>query len=152
MASESLEELNEGMVSDYLNKANKFLQVGMKNIKLLMKMVGTKFIVSRPKDNSKWKNVFGGSYSSDSTLENDYDQFNTTLLVNLNDMRDVWSRNRDIIETYSDNGDLEVGDELQYTRSGITYRFKIIQKQAYSDASVGLFVYMLSSIIETKEI
>lgn len=152
MASESLEELNEGMVSDYLNKANKFLQVGMKNVKLLMKMVGTKFIVSRPKDNSKWKNVFGGSYSSDSTLENDYDQFNTTLLVNLNDMRDVWSRNRDIIETYSDNGDLEVGDELQYTRSGITYRFKIIQKQAYSDASVGLFVYMLSSIIETKEI
>lgn len=152
MASESLEELNEGMVSDYLNKANKFLQIGMKNIKLLMKMVGTKFIVSHPKDNSKWKNVFGGSYSSDSTLENDYDQFNTTLLVNLNDMRDVWSRNRDIIETYSDNGDLEVGDELQYTRSGITYRFKIIQKQAYSDASVGLFVYMLSSIIETKEI
>lgn len=152
MASESLEELNEGMVSDYLNKANKFLQVGMKNVKLLMKMVGTKFIVSRPKDNSKWKNVFGGSYSSDSTLENDYDQFNTTLLVNLNDMRDVWSRNRDIIETYSDNGDLEVGDELQYTRTGITYRFKIIQKQAYSDASVGLFVYMLSSIIETKEI
>lgn len=152
MANGSLEELNEGMVSDYLNKANKFLQVGMKNVKILMKMVGTRFIVSRPKDNSKWKNVFGGSYSSDSTLENDYDQFNTTLLVNLNDMRDVWSRNRDIIETYSDNGDLEVGDELQYTRSGITYRFKIIQKQAYSDSAVGLFIYMLSSIIETKEI
>ena len=152
MANESLEELNEGMVSDYLNKANKFLQVGMKNVKILMKMVGTKFIVSRPKDNSKWKNVFGGSYSSDSTLENDYDQFNTTLIISLNDMRDVWSRNRDIIETYSDNGDLEVGDELQYARSGITYRFKIIQKQAYSESSVGLFIYMLSSIIETKEI
>lgn len=152
MANGSLEELNEGMVSDYLNKANKFLQVGMKNVKILMKMLGTRFIVSRPKDNSKWKNVFGGSYSSDSTLENDYDQFNTTLLINLNDMRDVWSRNRDIIETYSDNGDLEVGDELQYTRSGITYRFKIIQKQAYSDSATGLFIYMLSSIIETKEI
>lgn len=151
MAANSLEELNEGMVSDYLNRANKFLQVGMKNVKLLMKMMGTKFIVSRPKDNSKWKNVFGGSYSSDATLENDYDQFYTTLLVNLNDMKDVWSRNRDVIETYSDNGDLEVGDELQYTRSGITYRFKIIQKQAYSEASVGLFIYMLSSIIETKE-
>ena len=146
------EELNEGMVSDYINRSNKFLQVGMKNIKVLMKMMGTKFIVSRPKDNSKWKNVFGGSYSSDSTLENDYDQFTTTLIINMNDMRDVWSRNRDIIETYSDNGDLEVGDELQYTRSGITYRFKVIQKQAYSDASVGLFTYFLSSIIETKEV
>lgn len=147
-----LEELNEGMVSDYINRANKFLQVGMKNIRVLMKMMGTKFIVSRPKDNSKWKNVFGGSYSSDSTLENDYDQFNTTLIVNLNDMRDVWSRNRDIIETYSDDGSLEVGDELQYTRSGLTYRFKLIQKQAYSDSSVGIFVYYLSSIIETKEV
>lgn len=146
------EELNEGMVSDYLNKSNKFLQIGMKNVKLLMKMMGTSFIVSRPKDNSKWKNVFGGSYSSDTTLENDYDQFTTKLVVNLNDMKDVWSRNRDIIETYSDNGDLEVGDELEYTRSGITFRFKIIQKHAYSEASTGLFVYMLSSIIETKEI
>lgn len=146
------EELNEGMVSDYLNRSNKFLQVGMKNIKVLMKMVGTKFIVSRPKDNSKWKNVFGGSYSSDSTLENDYDQFTTTLIINMNDMRDVWSRNRDIIETYSDNGELEVGDELQYTRNGITYRFKIIQKQAYSDSAIGLFTYFLSSIIETKEV
>ena len=145
------EELNEGMVSDYLNKSNKFLEIGMKNIKLLIKMIGTSFIVSRPKDNSKWKNVFGGSYSSDSTLENDYDQFHTRLVINLNDMKDVWSRNRDIVETYSDNGDLEVGDELEYTRSGITYRFKIIQKQAYSEATVGLFVYMLSSIIETKE-
>lgn len=146
------EELNEGMVSDYLNKSNKFLQIGMKNVKLLMKMMGTSFIVSRPKDNSKWKNVFGGSYSSDTTLENDYDQFTTKLVVNLNDMKDVWSRNRDIIETYSDSGDLEVGDELEYTRSGITFRFKIIQKQAYSEASTGLFIYMLSSIIETKEI
>ena len=117
-----------------------------------MKMMGTSFIVSRPKDNSKWKNVFGGSYSSDTTLENDYDQFTTKLVVNLNDMKDVWSRNRDIIETYSDNGDLEVGDELEYTRSGITFRFKIIQKQAYSEAATGLFTYMLSSIIETKEI
>ena len=146
------EELNEGMVSDYLNRSNKFLQVGMKNIKVLMKMIGTKFIVSRPKDNSKWKNVFGGSYSSDSTLENDYDQFTTSLIINMNDMRDVWSRNRDIVETYSDNGDLEVGDELQYTRSGITYRFKVIQKQAYSDATIGLYTYFLSSIIETKEV
>ena len=146
------EELNEGMVSDYLNRSNKFLQVGMKNIKVLMKMVGTKFIVSRPKDNSKWKNVFGGSYSSDSTLENDYDQFTTSLIINMNDMRDVWSRNRDVVETYSDNGDLEVGDELQYTRNGITYRFKVIQKQAYSDATIGLYTYFLSSIIETKEI
>ena len=145
------EELNEGMVSDYLNRSNKFLEIGMKNIKLLIKMIGTSFIVSRPKDNSKWKNVFVGSYSSDSTLENDYDQFHTRLVINLNDMKDVWSRNRDIVETYSDNGDLEVGDELEYTRSGITYRFKIIQKQAYSEATVGLFVYMLSSIIETKE-
>ena len=147
-----LEELNEGMVSDYLNRSNKFLQIGMKNVRLLMKMVGTKFIVSRPKDNSKWKNVFGGSYSSDSTLENDYDQFHTKLVVNLNDMKDVWSRNRDIIETYSDQGDLEVGDELEYTRSGITFRFKVIQKQAYSDAAVGLYVYMLSSIIETSQL
>lgn len=144
-------DVNEGMIPDYLNRASKFLQVGMKNIRTLMKMVGTKFIVSRPKSNSKWKNVFGGSYSSDPTLENDYEEFETVLIVNLNDMRDVWSRNRDVIETYSDNSDLEVGDEVQYTRNKITFRFKIIQKQGFGDSATGLFIYYLSSIIETKE-
>ena len=66
-------------------------------------------------------------------------------------MRDVWGRNRDTTEVYSDNPDLEVGDELQYTRSGYTYRFKIIQKSAYSEEAVGLYVYVLSSMIETLE-
>lgn len=115
----------EGMSSKYLDKANKFYEIGMKNLKFYLKFLGTKFIVSRPKDNSKWKNVFGGSYSSDSTLENDYEQFTTTLLINLNDLRDVWSRNKDTTEVYSDKGDLEVGDELQYTREKLTYRFRI---------------------------
>lgn len=118
----------EDMSARYLDKANKFLEIGMRNIKLQLKFLGTKFVVSRPKENSKWKNVFGGSYSSDSTLENDYEQFTTKLLINLNDLRDVWSRNRDTVEVYSDKNDLEVGDELQYTRDKITYRFKIVQK------------------------
>lgn len=139
------------MSSKYLDKANKFYEIGMKNLKFYLKFLGTKFIVSRPKDNSKWKNVFGGSYSSDSTLENDYEQFTTTLLINLNDLRDVWSRNKDTTEVYSDKGDLEVGDELQYTREKLTYRFKIIQKNSFSEAAKGLYVYVLSSIIETQD-
>ena len=87
----------ENMASKYLDKANKLYSIGMKNIKIQLKMLGTDFAVSRPKDNSKWKNVFGGSYSSDSTVETDYEYFDTRLIVNLNDMRDVWSRNRDKI-------------------------------------------------------
>ena len=141
----------ENMASRYLDKATKFYGIGMKNIKLQLKFLGTKFVVNRPLAGSKWKDVFGGSYSSDSTLENDYTQFETTLLINLNDMRDVWSRNRDSVEVYSDKPDLEVGDELQYTREGYTYRFKIIMKQSFSEAAKGLYVYVLSSIIETKE-
>ena len=139
------------MSSKYLEKAQNFYEIGMKNIKLQLKFMGTKLIVNRPLDNSKWKNVFGGSYSSDSTLENDYDQFETTLLINLADLRDVWARNRDTVEVYSDKDDIQVGDELQYTREGYTYRFKVIQKQAFSEAAKGLFVYVLSSIIETKD-
>ena len=141
----------EDMSARYLDKANKFLEIGMRNIKLQLKFLGTKFVVSRPKENSKWKNVFGGSYSSDSTLENDYEQFTTKLLINLNDLRDVWSRNRDTVEVCSDKNDLEVGDELQYTRDKITYRFKIVQKNAFSEAAKGIYVYVLSSIIETLD-
>lgn len=141
----------EDMSSRYLDKANRFYEIGMRNIKLQLKFLGTKFVVNRPKDNSKWKHVFGGSYSSDATLENDYETFTTKLLINLNDLRDVWQRNRDTVEVYSDKDNLQIGDELQYTREGITYRFKVIQKQGFSEAQKSLFVYVLSSIIETKE-
>jgi hypothetical protein len=142
---------NEDMASKLLERANKVYEIGLKNISLQMKLLGTDFVVLRPKDNSKWKNVFGGSYSSDSTLENDYSQFTTRLIVNLNDMRDVWNRNRDTIESYSPDGSLKVGDELQYTRDKRTYRFKISMKQGYSETAGVLFIYTLSSIIETLD-
>ena len=105
----------------------------------------------RPKDNSKWKNVFGGSFSSDSTLENDYEQFTTTLVINTNDMKDVWNRNRDTLEAWTNDGSLEVGDELQYIRNGRTYRFKISLKQGFSETADSLFSYNLMAIIETLD-
>lgn len=139
----------ESMVSKSLEKASKLYAIGMKNIKVQMALIGTDFVVLRPKDNSKWKNVFGGTYSSDSTLENDYEQFTTRLIINQNEMKDVWNRNRDVLESYSPDGNIDVGDELQYTRNKRTYRFKVIQKQGYSEAADVLYVYTLSSIIET---
>ena len=142
---------SEDMASKSLDRANKLYSIGMKQIKLQLKLQGTDFIVLRPKNNSKWKQVFGGTYSSSSTLENDYEQFSTRLIVNLNEFRDVWNRNRDVIESYSPDGSLEVGDELQYTRDKRTFRFKISMKQAYSEIADVLYVYTLSSIIETLD-
>lgn len=141
----------ESMVSKNLEKANKFYSIGAKAIKVQLALRGTDFVVLRPKDNSKWKNVFGGSYSSDSTLENDYEQFTTKLIIDLNDMRDVWNRNRDMIQTITDDDTLQVGDELQYTRDKITYRFKIVQKMSFSEAAKIVYQYTLSSIVETLE-
>lgn len=142
---------SESMVSKTLDKANELYSIGMKNIKLQLKLLGTDFVVLRPKDNSKWKNVFGGTYSSDSTLENDYEQFSTRLIINQNEFKDVWNRNRDILESYTPDGSLKVGDELQYTRNKRTFRFKISMKQAYSETADVLYMYTLSSIIETLD-
>ncbi len=139
----------ENMASQILDKSGKFYQAALGTIRAQLALVGTNFIGLRPKDNSKWKNVFGGSYSSESTLENDYEQFQTTLLINMNDMKDVWNRNRDSLEAITDDGSLEVGDELQYTRSGRTFRFKISQKMGYSETADTVFAYTLMSIIET---
>ncbi len=116
-----------------------------------MNLLGHNFVVSRPKENSKWKNVFGGSFSSDNTLENDYEQFDTKLIVNLNEMKDVWNRNQGQLESYSPDGNLEVGDELQYTRNKRTFRFKIISKQSYSEDANILYAYVLSTIAETLD-
>lgn len=143
--------MSENMVSKNQDKAQKFYQVTLKTIKLQLALNGTQFVVLRPKDNSKWKHVFGGPYSSDSTLENDYEQFTTTLIVNTNDMRDVWNRNRDTLEAFTNDGSLEVGDELQYTRDKRTYKFKISLKQGYSEMSDSLYSYTLMSIIETLD-
>ena len=141
----------ENMASRSVERSNKFYQATLKTIKAQLAMLGTKFIVLRPKENSKWKNVFGGSYSSDSTLENDYDEFTTTLIINQNEMKDVWNRNRDSVEAITNDGSLEVGDELQYTRDKRTYRFKITLKQGYSETGDTLFSYTLMSIIETLD-
>lgn len=139
------------MTSRNLDKANQLYSIGMKNLNFQLKLIGTDFVVLRPKENSKWKNVFGGSYSSDSTLENDYDQFTTRIIINQNELTDVWNRNRDLVEVYTNDGSLEVGDELQYTRAGRTYRFKITMKQGYSEVIDVFYVYTLSSIIETLD-
>ena len=142
---------SEGMAASFLEMASKWADIGIKQFKFTKKILGMNFVVLRPKDGSKWKNVFGGSYTSDPTKETDYDQFTTCLVVNQNEMKDVWSRNRDTLEAYSDENDLEVGDEVQYTRGGLTFRFKVIQKQGYSEIASGPYVYILSSIIETLE-
>lgn len=139
------------MSSKNLDKANKLYSIGMKGIKFQLAMLGTDFVAQRPKDNSKWKNVFGGSYSSDSTLENDYEQFTIRLIINQNEMKDVWNRNRDTLEVYTPENKLEIGDELQYTRDKRTFRFKVSQKIAFSEAAEVLYVYSLSSIIETLD-
>lgn len=139
----------ENMASKLLDTANKLYKVGLKNIKLQVDMLGTDFVVLRPKDNSKWKNVFGGAYSSDNTLENDYEQFDVKLIVNMSDMKDVWNRNQSQLQAFTNDGSLEVGDELQYTREKRTYRFKVISKQAFSEVADVWFTYILSSIVET---
>lgn len=140
------------MSSRYLDKALKFYSLGIKGgIKLPKKVLGTTFYVSRPLEESKWKNVFGGSYSSDSTDETEYTHFEAQLIVNLNDLRDVWHRNRDTVEAFSESDELNLGDELQYTREGLTYRFKVSQKASFSESAKALWVYTLSSIIETKD-
>lgn len=141
----------EGMVTSQLDKANKLYSIGMKAFKIQLALTGTDFVVLRPKDNSKWKNVFGGTYSSDSTLETDYEQFTTSLIINLAEMRDVWNRNRDTIESITNDGSLEVGDELQYTREKRTFRFKIVAKQGYSETADVIYNYTLMSIVETLD-
>lgn len=143
---------DEGMVSALQDRASKLYKIAAKSIGTMLKLNGTKFVVLRPKENSKWKNVFGGSYSSSTTLENDYTQFDTVLIVNLNEMKDVWNRNRDNLDAWTNDDSLEVGDELQYTRNGRTYRFKICMKQGFSEIADSLYQYTLMSIIETLDL
>ena len=75
------------MASENLDRANKLYKIGLQAMKVQLDLLGTDFVVLRPKENSKWSQVFGGAYSSDTTLENDYDQFTVRLIINQNEMK-----------------------------------------------------------------
>ena len=51
----------ESMSAKYLGKANKFMEIGMKQLKFQLRVLGTDFVVLRPTEGSKWKSVFSGS-------------------------------------------------------------------------------------------
>jgi hypothetical protein len=54
-----------------------------------------------------------------------------------------------MVQSFTPDGSLKVGDELKFTRDKRTYRFKIVMKQSFSESADVLYTYTLSSIVET---
>lgn len=141
--------MSEGFVSKYLDKANAFERVMLKQIDFFKKLQGTKVIVSRYTDDNKYKSVYGSLFNSDLLGEEGKKSFEYVVLINMHDMKKLYQRTIDSIEFYDNKDIIKQGDLLTYSRGGNQYQFKVTSVDTWSDDSLVLNRYTLTGLRES---
>lgn len=140
-----------GFIDKYLDNANKFYSLAMNQFDFYLKIMGTDVIIIRVKDDSKHKQVYGTVYSSDLLNDEDLVKLKYRILINMNDMRKIYSQSADQFEIYDNRDVLKMGDIIEFSRKDKTYRFKVTEVQAFSEAASVLWKYNLSGYQEVKQ-
>lgn len=114
------------------------------------KYMGTNVEVRRVRPGSnKYGEVFGKLYNSTLDDDEDVDIFSTNLLLDKNYMVDEFQQMSMPLQVQDVNNVLELGDIVSYMRKGKVYRFRVTEKQAFSDAVEVLQQYTLTPLIDT---
>lgn len=114
------------------------------------KYLGTVVEVRRVKPGvTKYEEVFGKLYNSTLDDDEDIDVFTTKLLIDRNYMVDEFQQQSMPLTVQDVNNVLELGDLVSYMRKGKIYRFRVTDKQAFSDAVEVLQQYILTPLIDT---
>lgn len=137
-----------GFVSDMHDASNHFHKIAFKQIKFNKKILGTKVLVTRTKQDSKYKKVYGALYNSGLKGNNNQESFEYVVLINMNDMHRLYQRTIDQLEFYDNEKVLDMGDTLTYYRSGRKYQFKITAVDTWSDDIDVLYKYTIAGMNE----
>lgn len=140
-----------GFIDKYLDNANKFYRLAMNQFDFYLKIMGTDVVIIRVKDDSAHKNVFGTVYSSNLNNDEDLIKLKYRILINMNDMRRIFSQSADNFEVYDNRDVMKMGDIIEFSRRDKTYQFKITEVQAFSEASDVLWRYTLVGQQEVKQ-
>jgi hypothetical protein len=95
---------NNGFINKYLDNANTFYHIALQQFKFYKKLEGTKVVVSRVSNSSKYKEVFGTTYSSTLMNDNEKSEFEYVIIINMNDMKKLYQKNIDQLQ-FMDNQD-----------------------------------------------
>jgi hypothetical protein len=144
------ERESNGFVADLLDNSNKFHSVALNQFKLNKKLLGTKVSVERISPNSKYREVFGGLYTSENLDDSEIERFSYVILLNMNDMKNLLSKNVNSLEIFDNENILRLGDVLSYRRRDQEYQFKVSSVETFSEAENVLYKYTLLGLLETQ--
>jgi hypothetical protein len=142
---------SRGFVNQHLDNAKKFYSTGLKQFKFYKKLLGTKVVVSRG-NNSDWNYAFGSVFTDTSVNNENCIKFDYTVLINLNDMKDIYLKMVDPIDIYDNEDTLKKGDLLTFARGNQVYNFRVTKHETFSEAGNIINKYILGGIIETNDI
>ena len=143
---------NVGFVQQYLDNANQFYATALKQFSFYKKILGTKVIISRIKKTASVNIVFGASVSSTLPEDKDVEKFDHVIIINLNDMKNVYLKTAGEMDIYDNEDVIKIGDVLTYARKNQEYKFKVIRHESFSEAEGVLNKYTINSFTETNSL
>jgi hypothetical protein len=80
----------DGFMSPMIDMVNDFYAVGIEQLSWVKEIQGTKCIVTRLKEDSKYKRIHGSTASSTLALDKDVTEFEYTVIINMNDVMKIF--------------------------------------------------------------
>jgi hypothetical protein len=141
-----------GFVNKYLDNANLFYSIALKQFKVYKKLLGTKVVVTRILNDSKYKSVFGSTYHSTLRNDNEVKKFDATIIINMNDMKRIFQKTIDQLDFYDNERVMELGDIFIFSRKNQEYKFKVVNIESFSEASDVLWRYTATGLVEVNQL
>lgn len=143
---------NIGFVHQLLDNTNWFYRTVLQQFEWYKKIQGTECIVTRIKESSSYKTVFGSIASSTLPDDSESDKFNYVILISMNDMKKLYQKTSDQLQFYDNKDTLKLGDILSFSRKDQEYKWKIVDVQTFSETADVLQMYTISGLVETNMI
>jgi hypothetical protein len=139
---------NLGFVDVILDNTNRFYQLSFSQFAWYKKMQGTTCIITRYKQSAKITNVFGCVASSTLPDDQESEKFNYTILISLNDMKELYKIGADPITFYDNEQVIDYGDVLTFSRGKQEYKWKVTDIQTFGETDSVLRQYTISGMAE----
>jgi len=139
----------ETHISPLVDKAEKFYRIALASFKLPKLLIGTRVIVTRVKETSKYNNVFGKVYTSNLLLDSDTETFQVKLLLSQETLSRIHALQAEILEVYDRESLLKTGDLVTYQRRDLIFRFKVKEIEALANSRSSIYKYTLVGIKES---
>lgn len=139
-----------GFVNIILDNTNKIYRISLLQFKWYKKVQGTKVQVSRIKENTKYRAVFGSIANSTIPDDSDAERFPYIVLINMNDLKKIFLKSVDPLTFYDNESVLQLGDILIFSRVNQEYKWKITDIQTFSETGDVLNQYTITGLSEVN--